>query len=110
MTTMLKPKAEQVGELVKDLPGAVGEVLADPGFSPPSSRPDDLLAAAHGIAEALHACGNLSERLEVYKEVGQRFKSEGRRVLNIAAARWPELMPMVNDEVEWKALLSADLS
>lgn len=110
MTTMLKPKVGQADELVKDLPGAVGEVLADQRFSPALTGPGDLVAAAHGIAKALHACGNLSERIKVYKDLGQRFGSEWRRVLNIAYSRWPELMPMLNGEQELIALLSADLS
>ena len=70
----------------------------------------ELIAAAHEIAEALYGCWGLPERIAIYKEVGARFGSEYRRILNIAAARWPELIPMVNDLPEWKALLSADLS
>lgn len=125
MSTLLKPEVRQVDEVVGDAPGEVNEVLAASqdapagdaavpsskhGASPPPLSSSDLVAEAHEIAERLFGCLDLSERIEVYKEVGQRYKSEWRRVLNIAAARWPHLMPMVNDEVEWKALLSADLS
>jgi uncharacterized small protein (DUF1192 family) len=70
----------------------------------------DLVEAAHQIAKELYGCWELSERIAIYKRTGERFKSDYRRVLNIAALRWPQLIPMVNDLPEWKALLSADLS
>lgn len=125
MGTLLKPKVEQVDELVRDLPGEVDEVLAgsqdaptggrassssSPGASSPPLASSDLVEEAHKIAKRLYGCWELSERIEIYKEIGQRFKSDWRRILNTAYARWPELMPMLNGEQELKALLSADLS
>jgi hypothetical protein len=125
MGTLLRPKVEQVDELVRDLPGEVDEALAasqeppavdappsssSPSISPSSLASSDLVGEAHEIAKALDGCRELSERIQVYKEVGQRFKSEWRRVLNIGYSRWPELMPWVNGEQELIALLSADQS
>jgi hypothetical protein len=121
MSTLLKPRVRPSEEAVQDAPTRNREVVADsPGSGDVLRRPPsriwpppprhDLIEAAHQVAKDLYACWELSERIEVYKEVGARFKSDARRVLNIAAARWPEMIPMVNDLPEWKALLSADLS
>lgn len=121
MTTLLKPRVRPSEEAVQDVPRRNRELVADsPGTGdigkppgtrvwPPTQR-EDLIDAAHQVAEDLYACWELAERIEVYKEVGSRFKSDARRVLNIAASRWPEMIPMVNDMPEWKALLSADVS
>jgi uncharacterized small protein (DUF1192 family) len=98
-------------------PGERRAGLADVVEPPPSpevepSRNSDVyvVQSAHEIAKELYGCGELSERIAIYKRTGERFKSDYRRVLNIAAVQWPELIPMVNDLPEWKALLSADLS
>jgi hypothetical protein len=77
---------------------------------PPRDSVVDLVQAAHEIAKELDSCPELTERIAIYKRTGERFKSDYRRVLNIAAVRWPQLIPMVNDLPEWKALLAADLS
>jgi hypothetical protein len=83
---------------------------APAGQSPPRLADKQLVEAAHEIAKRLSGLSDLDDRIAVYKEVGARFKADYRRVLNIAAARWPELIRWVNDLPEWKALLSADLS
>ena len=113
MNTLLKTKSRPEEEVVRNLPGEVGELVSDasellPAASP--AAPNDLISAAHQVANDLHDAGSFYVRLGVYKRVAREFKSEARRVLNIAAARWPELIPMVNDLPEWKALLSADVS
>ncbi len=125
MPKLLEPKVREPEEAVKGLPAVVSETVSDvPGLprpepdapSPiakdPSPPPptEDLIEAAHDVAKDLHRCRSFHERLGVYNRVGREFKSEARRVLNIAAARWPHLIPTVNDLPEWKALLSADLS
>ena len=112
MSTFLKTKPRPE-ELVRNLPGEVGELVSDtseplPADSP--AAPDDLISAAHEIAWRVSGCAGFSERLEVYRSVGSEFKADARRVLNIAAARWPHLIFWVNDLPEWKALLSADVS
>lgn len=113
MSTLLKTKPRPEGELVRHLPGEVGELVSAaseplPADSP--AAPNDLINAAHQVAKEIYGCWEFSERLEVYKSVGERFKADARRVLNIAVARWPHLIFRVNDLPEWKALLSADLS
>lgn len=122
MTTLLKPRVRPAEEAVQGVARSDRELVADTPPMPAKGprRPDsrawpppprhDLIDAAHQVAKDLYACWELSERIEVYKEVGARFKSDARRVLNIAVARWPEMIPMVNDMPEWKALLSADVS
>jgi hypothetical protein len=125
MPKLLEPKVVESKEAVKGLPVVVTETVSDvrellrpePDAASPiasaSSSPGrsaDLVKAAHHVAEEIHACWDFSERLEVYIDVGRRFESDARRVLNIAAARWPKLIFWVNDLPEWKALLSADLS
>lgn len=125
MPKLLEPKVREPEEAVKGLPALVTEAVSDVPALPrpepdaaspiandpsPPLRTEDLIEAAHDVAKDLHRCGSFHERLGVYNRVGREFKSEARRVLNIAAARWPELIPMVNDLPEWKALLSADLS
>ncbi|HYQ78793.1 MAG TPA: hypothetical protein VEP91_06760 [Solirubrobacterales bacterium] len=121
MSTLLRPRVRPSEEAVHDAPARSREVVADSPVRedvprrrasqvwPPPPR-HDLIEAAHQVAKDLYACWDLSERIEVYKEVGARFKSDARRVLNIAVARWPEMIEMVNDLPEWKALLSADVS
>lgn len=124
MPKLLEPKVREPEEAVKGLP-AVSETVSDvpelprpesDAYSPVADAPDtppfaeDLIEAAHQVAKDLHDCGTFYARLGVYNRVGREFKSEARRVLNIAATRWPHLVPMVNDLPEWKALLSADVS
>jgi hypothetical protein len=60
------------------------------------------LDAAYALASRLHGAWSLDERLVIYGEVD-------RYHLALAAARWPELMPTLNGEFEWRALLMADL-
>ena len=125
MPKLLEPKVREPEEAVKGLPAGLTETVSDvpalsrpepdaatPNAGAPSPPPpvEDLIEAAHDAAKDLHRCRSFHERLGVYNRVGREFKSEARRVLNIAAMRWPELIPMVNDLPEWKALLSADLS
>lgn len=124
MSELLEPKVRPTREALTDLPGAVGEAVAE---SPELERSRDgessstasarrpmssaeVVSAAHAVAKEIYGCWEFAERLEVYKSVGQRFKADARRVLDAAAARWPELISSVNDLPEWKALLSADLS
>jgi hypothetical protein len=125
MSKLLAPKVRESEEAVKGLPRGVREavsnvpelprpepVAASPiaaGSSSPR-RSEDLIEAAEAVAKEIDACWEFSERLEIYIDVGRCFKSDARRVLNIAAARWPKLIFWVNDMPEWKALLSADLS
>ena len=96
-----------VPELPRPEPDAASPIVSDPSPTPPA---ENLIEAARDVAKDLHRCRSFHERLGVYNRVAREFKSQARRVLNIAAARWPELIPMVNDLPEWKALLSADLS
>lgn len=115
MSTLLLPKVRADDELIRDLPAELGEVVSESSgargtAASPSDHQAELIEAAHGVAREIYGCGVFSERLKVYGKVGRRFKADARRVLNIAAARWPELIPTVNDQPEWKALLSADLS
>ncbi|HET8956166.1 MAG TPA: hypothetical protein VFN18_10965 [Solirubrobacterales bacterium] len=124
MSTLISPSAERTEEAVRRLPGGSEELVsAATTQSPSTGAPrrakvgawwlppprEDLVDAAYEVARKLDGCWTFSQRLSVYREVGERFKSDARRVLNIAAARWPEMIPMLNDLPEWKALLSADL-
>lgn len=106
-----RPEVDPFSEPRKERP-AVGDLeqAGGPGAQPLRIADADPIEAAHDIAKRLHASVALKERIAIYKETGERFGSEYRRILNIAAACWPELIPMVNDLPEWKALLSADLS
>lgn len=113
MDTLLETRPRPEEELVRDLSGEIGELVSDASEPLPAvSAADriDLLDAAHDVAREIYSCWEFSERLEVYKSVGERFKADARRVLNIAVARWPHLIFWVNDLPEWKALLSADLN
>jgi len=125
MPKLLESKVREPEEAVKGLPALVTETVSDvpalprpepdaasPIASDPSPplRTEDLIEAAHTVAREIYGCWEFSERLEVYKSVGEQFKADARRVLNIAAERWPKLIFWVNDLPEWKALLSADVS
>ncbi len=107
-------------EAVLDVGSALGESLAG-DHQPPTQEgphpPDataipsthSLLGYAFFLARELAATESLDERIPIYEGVSATYKREGRRVLNIAASHWPELMPMVNGELEWVALFSVDL-
>jgi hypothetical protein len=125
MPKLLEPKVREPEEAVKGLPAVVTEAVSDvsglPHPEPDAVSPvasassvplptHDLIEAAHKVARDLHRLQSLYERCGVYSRVSREFKADARRVLNIAAARWPHLIPMVNDQPKWKALLSADLS
>jgi len=124
MPELLEPKVRPATEALTDLPGAVGEAVAEPpelersrdgeSSSAVSARRPmssaEVVSAAHAVAKEIDGCWEFAERLEVYKSVGERFKRDARRVLDAAAVRWPQLIFWVNDLPEWKALLSADLS
>jgi hypothetical protein len=110
MSTLLESKVRPEEELVRGLPGEVVESVSEQLPADPAGPPIDLIDAAYEVAKEIYGCWEFSERLEVYKSVGSEFKADARRVLNVAAARWPDLIFWVNDLPEWKALLSADLS
>lgn len=125
MSKLLEPKVREPEEAVKGLPGVLTETVSDVSERPCSEpvaagpiaggsssprRSEELIGAAHTVAGEIHGCRDFSERLDVYRSVGEQFKADARRVLNIAAERWPGLIFRVNDLPEWKALLSADLS
>lgn len=125
MPKLLESEVREAEEAVKGLPAVVTETVSNvpalPGPEPDAATPiigvasptphtEDLIQAAQDVAKDLLRCRSFHERLGVYNRVGREFKSEARRVLNIAAARWPEMIPTVNDLPEWKALLSGDLS
>jgi hypothetical protein len=124
MPELLERKVRPANEALTDLPVAVGEAVAESpelerslnresssaAFARRSLSSAEVVSAAHAVAKEIDGCWEFAERLEVYKSVGERFKRDARRVLDAAAARWPELISWVNDLPEWKALLSADLS
>jgi hypothetical protein len=121
MKTLVKPLPRVEEELVKAVPEASAELVAeqeaiaraDEGARMYPWRPytrGQWRACVDEVASRFAKTASLSERLPIYVEVGKRFKAEARPLLNAAAARWPEKMPRVNDDWEWKALLSADLS
>ena len=119
MTTLLKPAVGPAEEAIEEQSSALGEAIAEPPAAARSAlrtaslrsfRRRELLDAAHQVAEDLSRAESFYERLAVYSRVGRIFTSEARLVLNLAAINWPEMIPWINDEPEWKARLSADLS
>jgi len=115
MSSLLQATTREAEEVKDPLPAATTATLTALGQTPvaddkpsvtdpdPHDRPEsDPVERAYVVATALAATFSLEERISIYSETG-------RRILYIAAARWPELMPMLNDDVEWRALLSADL-
>ncbi|MGD9735136.1 MAG: hypothetical protein AB7V58_05935 [Solirubrobacterales bacterium] len=76
----------------------------------PEASSDVRVSAAFDLARELADAQEFNDRLAIYQGLAERFKSDARRILNIAAARWPELMPRLNGDFEWLTLLSADLS
>lgn len=124
MPELLEPKARQAEEALRESPVAAGEAVLEPprlersktrkassAASPARALASaEVIEAAHRVAQDIYGCWEFPERLEVYKSVGDRFKADARRILDAAAARWPELIVWVNDMPEWKALLFADLS
>jgi len=124
MPKVLEPKVRESEEAVKGLPASITETAADvrellrpesdaaspkANHSGSAASSEDLIEAAHAVATLIYGCCDFSERLEVYKSLSEQFKTDSRRVLNIAAARWPNLIVWANDLPEWKALLSAAL-
>jgi hypothetical protein len=67
----------------------------------PWRRDDDLRAECINIAIQLSALSHIGDRIEIYKWAGISKLSR-------AAALRPELMPYLNDELEWITLTSAD--
>lgn len=110
------PQAAVLDDPEAGVPTAPRESLEDIGDQMPSAndgaagsaartRPEDALCVARELA----AADTLDERLVIYRSLGERCESDARRILGIAACRWPEMMPTLNDEFEWVTPASADL-
>lgn len=74
----------------------------DPG-TPSACGPRAPAPASGGTKDwELHTAPSLTDRIEIYKV-------NLKRILFLAAALYPELMPMLNGEWEFLAILIADL-
>jgi len=105
MPATLQPAAP----VAKPLPRAAvdpkpGSRRRQPQTRPPSDLDQGLLlkAQALALADDLEGANSLSERVLIYA-------TAERRVLFAAAALHADRMPLLNGELEWIALASADV-
>lgn len=92
-----EPAQDLRGFIPIALPDSV-EAEADP---PAIAARKKLHGEARDTARELHASLHLSERIDIYNQ-------RGRRLVNLAAALYPELMPCLNGDFEHLELTKAD--